>query len=126
VRLIYKDGAGCYGMNGHDDAAADARCCRRSSGAPCACSGCARRARLGSQGPAAAAGDHRQDGPDASIAAWRTTMWLPRATANLPNIPLLAPQDAGIEQTMGLSTGLISQNGDPPYAAANVDVTVTG
>src|SRR4029079_4446715 len=51
-------------------------------------------------------------------------MWLPKATANLPNIPLLGPEAAGIPQTPGLSTGLISQNGNPPYAVAHQEVVV--
>ena len=34
VRLIYLDGAGCYGMNGHDDAAADAAILSRAVGRP--------------------------------------------------------------------------------------------
>jgi hypothetical protein len=34
VRLIYLDGAGCYGMNGHDDAAADAALLSKAMGRP--------------------------------------------------------------------------------------------
>src|SRR5215469_10525057 len=34
VRLIYLDGAGCYGMNGHEDAAADAAILSRAVGRP--------------------------------------------------------------------------------------------
>src|SRR5437762_10469445 len=34
VRLIYLDGAGCYGMNGHEDAAADAAIVSRAPGRP--------------------------------------------------------------------------------------------
>ena len=34
VRLIYMDGSGCYGMNGHDDAAADAALLSRAVGRP--------------------------------------------------------------------------------------------
>jgi len=125
VRLIYKDGAGCYGMNGHDDAAADAALLSQLVGHPVRVQWMrADEHGWDPKGPPQLLEITGRTGPDASIAAWRTTMWLPRATANLPNIPLLAPQDAGIEQAMGLSTGLISQNGDPPYAAANVDVTV--
>ncbi len=63
-------------------------------------------------------------GPDGRIAAWRTEMWLPQATANLPNPPLLGPEAAGIQQTQGISTGLISQNAAPPYAVPNVEVLV--
>jgi CO/xanthine dehydrogenase Mo-binding subunit len=63
-------------------------------------------------------------GDDGKIAAWRTDMWIPKATANLPNMPLLALDAAGIAQTPGLTTGLISQNGDPPYAVAHQEVVV--
>jgi CO/xanthine dehydrogenase Mo-binding subunit len=61
---------------------------------------------------------------DGKIVAWRTDMWIPRATANLPNIPLLGPEAAGIAQTQGISVGLISQNGNPPYAVPNQEVNV--
>ena len=56
VRLIYVDGAGCYGMNGHDDAAADAVLLSkadRPAGARAVVA--RRRARLGPEGPAATA-----------------------------------------------------------------------
>jgi nicotinate dehydrogenase subunit B len=64
-------------------------------------------------------------GLDASnrIAAWEADMWVPIATANLAHVPLLGPADAGIEQPAGQSVGLISQNADPLYLAANVKVT---
>jgi CO/xanthine dehydrogenase Mo-binding subunit len=39
-------------------------------------------------------------------------------------MPLLALDAAGIAQTPGLTTGLISQNGDPPYAVAHQEVLV--
>jgi hypothetical protein len=59
---------------------------------------------------------------EGKILDWRTEMWIPEATRGLPNVPLLGPGDAGIAQPMGLSTGLISQNGEPPYAAPNQSV----
>ena len=34
VRVVYLDGAGCYGMNGHDDAAADAALLSKAVGRP--------------------------------------------------------------------------------------------
>ena len=34
MRLIYLDGSGCYGMNGHEDAAADAAILSRAVGRP--------------------------------------------------------------------------------------------
>src|SRR5262249_57045326 len=61
-------------------------------------------------------------GADGGIAAWRTEMWIAKATASLPSVPLLAPEAAGLKQPAGISTGLISQNAAPPYAAENVQV----
>jgi CO/xanthine dehydrogenase Mo-binding subunit len=40
----------------------------------------------------------------------------------LPNIPLLAPEAAGLGQPRGLNAGQIAQNGDPPYAADHMRV----
>ena len=48
VHAIYKEGSGCYGLNGADTASIDAVLCRRLSGLPSACSGCARTSTSGS------------------------------------------------------------------------------
>ena len=42
VRCIYVEGAGCYGRNGHEDAAADAALLAKATDSPCACNGRAR------------------------------------------------------------------------------------
>ena len=39
VRCIYLEGSGCYGRNGHEDAAADAALLAKALGNQCACSG---------------------------------------------------------------------------------------
>ncbi|MFL9878806.1 molybdopterin-dependent oxidoreductase [Herbaspirillum rhizosphaerae] len=125
VRLVYVDGAGCYGMNGHDDAAADAALMSKALGKPVRVQW-SRQDEHGfdPKGPPQALTLEAVLGPDNTIAAWRTEMWLPRATASLPTVPLLAPQTAGMPQPKGISTGLITQNGDPPYEVANVSVGV--
>ena len=125
VRVIYVDGAGCYGMNGHDDAAADAALLSRAVGRPVRVQW-TRQDELGwdPKGPPQLLALEGALGDDGRIAAWRTEMWLPKATAQLPNIPLLGPESAGMPQAPGLSTGLISQNGNPPYAVAHQDVVV--
>ena len=124
VRLIYLEGAGCYGMNGHEDAAADAAIVSRAVGQPVRVQW-SRQDEHGwdPKGPpqlldisGAVAGDR--------ILAWRVEMWLPQTTRGLPNIPLLGPEAAGLDQVRGLNAGLISQNADPPYAADNVRVLV--
>src|SRR5262249_1797243 len=125
VRVIYLDGSGCYGMNGHDDAAADAALLSRAVGRPVR----VQWMREDEHGwdpkgpPQLLALDGALDA-EGKLVGWRTEMWLPKATANLPNMPMLAPVAAGIAQPVGITTGLISQNGDPPYARADQEVQV--
>jgi CO/xanthine dehydrogenase Mo-binding subunit len=124
VRLIYLDGSGCYGMNGHEDAAADAAIVSRAVGGPVRVQW-SREDEHGwdPKGPpqlieiTAAVGGER-------ILDWRTELWLPQATRGLPDIPLLGPAAAGLDQVRGLNPGMVSQNGDPPYAAGSVQVLV--
>ncbi|OAN56009.1 carbon monoxide dehydrogenase [Paramagnetospirillum marisnigri] len=125
VRLVYLDGSGCYGMNGHDDAAADAALLSKAVGKPVRVQW-SREDELGwdPKGPPqllALEGCRDENG---LITGWRTEMWLPKATAGLPNVPLLAPQAAGLPQPPGLITGLIAQNGDPPYGVPAQEVKV--
>jgi len=56
--------------------------------------------------------------------AWAAQAWLPANTAGLPHIPLLAPEAAGIEQSLGQASGQIQQNTDPPYRIPNVEAVV--
>jgi CO/xanthine dehydrogenase Mo-binding subunit len=125
VRIVYLDGAGCYGMNGHDDAATDAALLSKAVGRPVR----VQWSRQDEHGfdpkapPQLLALEGSVTG-DGKIGAWRTEMWIPKATASLPNMPLLALDAAGIAQTPGITTGLISQNGDPPYAVPHQEVLV--
>jgi CO/xanthine dehydrogenase Mo-binding subunit len=63
-------------------------------------------------------------GADGRILTWRTEMWLPQTTRGLPDIPLLAPAAAGLDDVRGLQPGFVWQNADPSYAAENVQVLV--
>ena len=125
VRTIYLDGAGCYGMNGHDDASVEAAMLSQALGKPVRVQW-SREDELGwdPKGPPQALELSATLTPEGRIDAWTTEMWLPRATANLAWIPLLSPQAAGLPQPKGQSTGLVSQNGDPPYATQAVRVHV--
>lgn len=121
LRVIYMDGSGSYGTNGGDDAAADALLLSKTVGQPVRVQWM-RQDEHGwdPKGPPQLL-DLRGGIDDAGrIVAWETEMWIP---ANTPGArPLLAADAAGIEQGHGQSSGLLSQNGDPPYAAANVRV----
>ena len=125
VRVVYLDGSGCYGMNGHDDAAADAAILSKAVGRPVRVQW-SREDEHGwdPKGPPQLLALEGAITDDGKINAWRTEMWIPKATASLPNMPLLAIDAAGIAQTPGISTGLISQNGDPPYAVPHQEVVV--
>jgi nicotinate dehydrogenase subunit B len=112
-------------MNGHDDAAADAALLSRAVGRPVRVQWM-REDEHGwdPKGPPQLLSLEGAVTSEGRISAWRTEMWLPKATASLPNMPLLAPDAAGIGQTPGITTGLISQNGNPPYAIAHQEVLV--
>jgi CO/xanthine dehydrogenase Mo-binding subunit len=123
VRMIYLEGSGCYGMNGHEDAAADAAILSRATGRPVRVQW-TREDELGwdPKGPPQLIGVSGAVSADGRILDWRTELWIPKTTRGLPNIPLLAPEAAGLEHVPGLNAGLISQNGDPPYAAESIQV----
>jgi nicotinate dehydrogenase subunit B len=125
VRLIYLDGAGCYGMNGHEDAAADAAILSRAVGRPVRVQW-SRQDEHGwdPKGPPQLLDISGVVHPTELIIEWRTTMWLPQTTRGLPDIPLLAPAAAGLDDVHGLQPGLISQNADPPYRADLIQVLV--
>jgi nicotinate dehydrogenase subunit B len=125
VRLIYLDGSGCYGMNGHEDAAADAALMSKAVGRPVRVQW-AREDEHGwdPKGPPQLLEFRAAVDASDQVVAWDAQAWLPAATAGLPNIPLLGPQEAGIRQPLGRSAGLIQQNVDPPYQFPNVQAVV--
>jgi nicotinate dehydrogenase subunit B len=119
VRVIYMDGAGSYGANGADDAAAEAALLSRAAGRPVRVQWSRQEEHgLDPKGPAQLLDLRAAVDKDGEIAAWETQAWLPIATANLPNIPLLSLDAAG------RATGLIYQNIDPPYATPNLNAVV--
>ena len=125
VRVIYMDGAGSYGANGADDAAMEAALLSRAVGRPVRVQWSRQEEHgLDPKGPAQMLDLRASVDKDGEIVAWETQAWLPIATANLPHLPLLALDAAGIPQTPGRSTGLIYQNIDPPYAMPNLNAVV--
>ena len=125
VRLIYIDGSGCFGMNAHEDAAADAAVLSRAVGRPVRVQW-SREDELGwdPKGPAQLLDFAAAIDSSGRILDWRTDLWLPRTTRGQGLTTLLAPVAAGLDPSPGFNTGLISQNGDPPYAADHIEVIV--
>jgi nicotinate dehydrogenase subunit B len=125
VRLIYMDGAGSYGQNGAEDAACDAALLSRAVGRPVRVQWM-REDEHGwdPKGPPQLVDLRAAVGEGGDVAAWETQAWLPQSTQGLPNLPLLAPIEAGLTQPLGRATGLISQNLDPPYRVGAIHAVV--
>jgi CO/xanthine dehydrogenase Mo-binding subunit len=125
VRLIYLDGSGCYGMNGHEDAAADAALMSKALGRPVRVQW-SREDEHGwdPKGPPQLLDFRAAVNERGEVIAWDSQAWLPENTAGLPNIPLLAPEAAGIPQPMGRSSAMIQQNVDPPYQFPNIRAVI--
>lgn len=123
VRVVFAEGSGSYGTNGSDHVAADAVLLSKTLGQPVRVQW-SRQDELAwdPKGPQQLL-DIRA-GLDASgrIAAWDTQMWLPMTMPGAR--ALLAAEAAGLAQENGRNGGLLSQNGDPPYAADAVSVVV--
>jgi len=123
LRVIYRDGAGSYGGNGNDDAAADALLLSKTVQRPVRVQWM-RHDEHGwdPKGPPQFLDVRGALDAQGNIAAWETEMWLPSAIQGTR--PFLGVDAAGMQQARGQNAGQISQNGDPPYAASNVHVVV--
>ena len=125
LRLVYLDGAGCYGMNGHEDAAADAAFMSRAVGAPVRVQWM-RHDEHGydPKGPAQVIAQEALLSPEGKITAWRSQMWVPQKTDGLNSIPLLAAFETNSKQTAGISPGSVSDGAMPGYDVPNAEVVV--
>jgi nicotinate dehydrogenase subunit B len=123
VRLVYVEGSGCYGMNGHEDAAIEAALLSQLLGRPVRVQWM-REDEHGWDPKAPPQMLELRGTLDAGgrIVGWDSQTWLPEATRGLSNIPLLAPEAAGIDQPRGESSGQVQQNAKPPYVIPNLRV----
>jgi len=125
VRLIYLEGSGCYGMNGHEDAGADAAIISRALNRPVRVQWMREDEHgFDPKGPPQLLDIAGAVSAEGDILDWRTEMWLPETTRGMPSIPLLGPAAAGLDTVRGNNAGMTAQNGDPPYAAGAVQVIV--
>ena len=125
VRVIYLDGAGCYGGNGHDDAAAEAAIISRAIGRPVRVQWMREDEHGWSpKGPPQLIELRAALDSSGAIAAWESELWLPMNTPNLPHRPLVSYDAAGIPQTHGYASAQIQGNSYPSYPLADLRSTV--
>jgi nicotinate dehydrogenase subunit B len=120
VRAIYLEGAGCYGRNGHEDAAADAALLARATGRPVRVQWMrADEHGWDPKGPPTLI-DLRA-GMDASgnVTAWESEFFIPQAAGGFA-IPLVAASLAGLPQDAVIAPGNIINNSAIPYKFTNI------
>jgi CO/xanthine dehydrogenase Mo-binding subunit len=125
IRCVYVDGAGCYGRNGHEDAATDAAIVAREIGKPVRVQW-SRADEHGwdPKGPPTLI-DYRAalDG-DGKIVAWESEAFIPRLPEKANAATLLGAELAGLPVAPLSHPGNVQRNLPIPYEVPNVKVTV--
>src|SRR6516225_2416978 len=120
VRCIYIEGSGCYGRNGHEDAAADAALLAKAVERPVRVQW-SRADEHGwdPKGPPTLV-DIRAAMDGGVVTAWESEFFIPQQTAGSFNVPLIAATLAGMPAGDDIAPGNIFQNSAIPYKFANV------
>ena len=120
VRCIYVEGSGCYGRNGHEDAAADAAILAKAVGKPVRVQW-SRADEHGwdPKGPPTLI-DMRAALNGANVAAWESEFFIPQQTPNMFLVPLVAATLSGLPADETIAPGNIFQNSNIPYKFANI------
>jgi CO/xanthine dehydrogenase Mo-binding subunit len=119
VRCIYVEGSGCYGRNGHEDAAADAALLARAIGRPVRVQW-SRQDEHGwdPKGPPTLIDLHAALDANGNVVAWDSEFFIPEGAAG--NVPLVAAELAGLPHETTMSPGNIVGNSALPYAFPNI------
>jgi CO/xanthine dehydrogenase Mo-binding subunit len=121
VRCIYLEGAGCYGRNGHEDAAGDAAILAKAVGKPVRVQW-SRADEHGWEpmGPPTLI-DMRATMDDANnVTAWEGDFYIPQQTAGSFLVPLTGATLAGMPQKDDIAPGNIFQNSAIQYKFPNI------
>ncbi|MCO5400065.1 xanthine dehydrogenase family protein molybdopterin-binding subunit [Ralstonia soli] len=127
VRLIYVEGAGCYGRNGHEDAAAEAALLSKAIGRPVRVQWM-REDEHGwdPKGPPVISDMVGAVDDEGRIQAWQYTSWVPYRASGSVDVPLLAGElvRASTLADVPDNPGGMEFNMVSPYAIPNVNVVV--
>jgi CO/xanthine dehydrogenase Mo-binding subunit len=124
VRCIYLEGAGCYGRNGHEDAAADAALLAKSVGKPVRVQW-SRADEHGwdPKGPPTLIDLRAAMTESGDVTAWESEFFIPQQTAMGFLVPLVAAKLSGMPFDDHIAPGNIFQNSNIPYKFAAVKTT---
>lgn len=124
VRLIYLDGAGCYGRNGHEDCSADAALVSQLAGAPVRVQWM-RADEHGWDPKSPPTAIDLEGGLDAQHRplAWKSDFYVAAQKGTIEEFPLLATITSGIPRASYV-TGNIQKNADILYTLPNVSTKV--
>jgi nicotinate dehydrogenase subunit B len=119
VRCIYVDGAGCYGRNGHEDAAADAVLLAREVGQPVRVQWMrADEHGWDPKGPPTLLDLRAGIDKDGKVTAWESELFVPDGAAGM--VDLVAADHAGLNSLGKQSPGGVLNDQAIPYDFANV------
>jgi nicotinate dehydrogenase subunit B len=120
VRCLYVEGSGCYGRNGHEDAAADAALLAKSVGAPVRVQW-SRADEHGwdPKGPPTLIDLRASMDRSGQVTAWDSAFFIPQSAGGFL-VPLVAATLAGLPAAPDIAPGNITRNSDVPYRFANV------
>jgi nicotinate dehydrogenase subunit B len=124
VRCIYIEGSGCYGRNGHEDAAADAALLAKSVGKPVRVQW-SRADEHGwdPKGPPTLIDLRAAINGAGDITAWESEFFIPQQTPKGYLVPMVAATLAGLPFDNHIAPGNIFQNSNIPYKFANIKTT---
>lgn len=119
VRCVYVEGSGCYGRNGHEDAAGDAVLLARDVGAPVRVQW-SRADEHGwdPKGPPTLVDMEAALDAKGDVIAWSTQFFIPQGAAGV--VPLVTSQLADLPHLEVLSPGGITGNTAIQYAIPNI------
>ncbi|HKF12670.1 MAG TPA: molybdopterin cofactor-binding domain-containing protein [Xanthobacteraceae bacterium] len=121
VRCIYIEGSGCYGRNGHEDAAADAALLAKAVGRPVRVQW-SRADEHGwdPKGPPTLVDLRASVNGAGAVTAWESEFYIPQQTAGSFLVPLVAATLASMPAADDIAPGNIFQNSAIPYKFANI------
>jgi CO/xanthine dehydrogenase Mo-binding subunit len=119
VRLMYVDGSGCYGRNGHEDCTADAALVSMLAGAPVRVQWM-REDELGwdPKSPPTVVDFEAALDAAGNVAAWQSQFFIAHREGTLDDFPLLAAVSSGVPRK-GHYTGNLENNAASPYTFPN-------